>query len=89
MVTFIALYFIIFTLSVLAVSATGQDMITSIGGVATTLGNVGPGFGAVGPVNNFSAQPFAAKWVYIFCMLCGRLELYTVLILFSKDAWRR
>ena len=86
---FIVLYFIIFILSVIAVSATGQDMITSIGGVATTLGNVGPGFGAVGPVNNFASQPLFAKWVYIFCMLCGRLELYTVLVLFSRDSWRR
>lgn len=86
---FIVLYFIVFILSVIAVSATGQDMVTSIGGVAATLGNVGPGFGAVGPVNNFASQPLFAKWVYIFCMLCGRLELYTLLVLFSKDSWRR
>lgn len=87
--TFIALYMLIFGASALAVSATGEDVVTSISGVAATLGNVGPGLGAVGPVSNFFAQATAAKWVYIFCMLCGRLELYTVLVLFSRDTWRR
>ncbi len=87
--TFIVLYILIFVFSSIAVSATGQDLITSFTAVATTLGNVGPGFGAVGPVNNFASQHDAAKWVYVFCMLCGRLELYTVLVLFTKDAWHR
>lgn len=86
---FIVLYLFIFIISVLAVSATGQDVLTSISAVATTLGNIGPGLGAVGPVNNFASQHVFAKWVYTFCMLCGRLELYTVLVLFSRDAWRR
>ena len=87
--TFIVLYVLIFAFSSIAVSATGQDLITSFSAVATTLGNVGPGFGAVGPVNNFASQHAAAKWIYSFCMLCGRLELYTILVLFSKDAWHR
>ena len=87
--TFIVLYMLIFFLSALAVTATGSDVLTSFTGVAATLGNVGPGLGAVGPVENFSSQHAFAKWVYTFCMLCGRLELYTVLVLFTKDAWRR
>ncbi len=87
--TFIVLYLLVFVFSSIAVSATGQDLITSFSAVATTLGNVGPGFGAVGPVNNFASQHAAAKWIYSFCMLCGRLELYTILVLFSKDAWHR
>jgi trk system potassium uptake protein TrkH len=87
--TFVVLYVLIFVFSSIAVSATGQDLITSFSAVATTLGNVGPGFGAVGPVNNFASQHDAAKWIYSFCMLCGRLELYTILVLFSKDAWHR
>ncbi|MDY9921300.1 MAG: TrkH family potassium uptake protein [Synergistota bacterium] len=87
--TFIVLYVLIFVFSSIAVSATGEDLITSFSAVATTLGNVGPGFGAVGPVNNFASQNDAAKWIYSFCMLCGRLELYTILVLFSRDTWHR
>lgn len=87
--SFLSLYMILFIAAAAAVAATGEDMITSIGGVAATLGNVGPGFGAVGPVSNFANQHTTAKWVYTFCMLCGRLELYTVLILFTKDAYKR
>jgi trk system potassium uptake protein TrkH len=87
--TFVVLYVLIFVFSSIAVSATGQDLITSFSAVATTLGNVGPGFGAVGPVNNFASQHDVAKWIYSFCMLCGRLELYTILVLFSRDTWHR
>lgn len=84
---FITLYIMVFIISALIVSATGQDVVTSMSGVAATLSNVGPGLGAVGPVDTFLDQHIVAKWVYIFCMLCGRLELYTVLILFTRDAW--
>lgn len=87
--TFVVLYILIFVFSSVAISATGQDMMTSFSAVATTLGNVGPGFGAVGPVNNFAGQHAAAKWIFSFCMLCGRLELYTILVLFTRDAWHR
>lgn len=87
--TFVFLYVLIWFVSSLAVSATGQDIVTSISAVAATLGNVGPGLGAVGPTCNFASQHVFAKWVYTFCMLCGRLELYTVLVLFTRDAWKR
>lgn len=86
---FIALYLIIFFIASIAVAATGQDVPTSLSAVAATLGNVGPGLGQVGPVENFESQSAIAKWIYSFCMLCGRLELYTVLLLFSKDLWKR
>lgn len=87
--TFIALYFIIFAVAALMISATGEDVITSITAVAVTLGNIGPGLGDVGPATTFHTQTTAAKWIYVFCMLCGRLELYTLLVLFTKDAWHR
>ena len=88
-VVFFALYMFIFLVAMLVIAGTGQDLVTSLGAVATTLGNVGPGLGKVGPVYNFESQTFLAKWVYSFCMLCGRLELFTVLVLFSRDTWRR
>ena len=66
----------------------GLDFITSAGAVATCLGNVGPGIGAVGPVSNFAGLPDAAKWMLSFTMLLGRLELFTVLIIFSSSFWK-
>jgi len=88
---FIALYICVFMLSALIVSATGESVTTSLSGVAATLSNAGLGLGTigVGGADAFSGQHILAKWTYIFCMLCGRLELYTVLVLFTKDAWRR
>lgn len=86
---FIALYVFVFMLSALIVSATGQSAVTALSGVAAMLSNVGPGLGAAGSAGSFQGQHIIAKWVYIFCMLCGRLELYTILVLFTKDAWRR
>lgn len=87
--TFVALYFIIFFVAALAIAATEQDIATSLGAVAATLGNVGPGLGIVGPSGNFDSQFTITKWILAFCMLCGRLELYTVLVLFSRDTWRK
>ncbi len=84
---FFALYMLVFTVGVFCVTLFEPDLLTAISAVATTLGNVGPGFGKVGGLDNFSGQAVAAKWIYSFLMLCGRLELYTVLILFSRAFW--
>lgn len=86
---FIAIYFMIWGLSAIAVSLTGNDIVTSISAVSATLSNVGPGLASVGPVSNFADQAAFAKWVYIFDMLCGRLEIYTLLALFTRGLWRR
>lgn len=86
---FIAIYFMIWGLSAIAVSFTGNDIVTSISAVSATLSNVGPGLADVGPVENFADQAPFAKWVYIFDMLCGRLEIYTLLALFTRGLWRR
>ncbi|NCD43200.1 MAG: TrkH family potassium uptake protein, partial [Bacteroidia bacterium] len=60
-----------------------------VGSVAATLGNIGPGIGRVGPVSNYADIPLAGKWFLSFLMLLGRLELFTVLILFSRGFWQR
>ncbi|MFT5386469.1 MAG: trk system potassium uptake protein TrkH [Saprospiraceae bacterium] len=65
-----------------------QPLITSIGAVATCLGNVGPAIGELGPLDNFADVPAAGKWFLIFLMLLGRLELFTILILFTPYFWR-
>jgi trk system potassium uptake protein TrkH len=86
---FFLIYIIIFAIGTFVMSLLGLDFETAIGSAATTLGNVGPGLGAVGPVGNFSMIPDIGKWFLSFLMLLGRLELFTVLILFSPVFWKR
>ena len=85
---FFIFYIMIFILSSIVLSLFGLDFITSAGAAATCLGNVGPGIGAVGPVNNFAQLPDLVKWILSLLMLLGRLELFTVLIIFSPFYWK-
>ena len=85
---FFILYMISFIVGAVVLGLLGVDMQTAIGGSAATLGNVGPAFGSLGPVNNFDILPLAGKWWCCFLMLIGRLELFTVLILFTPFFWR-
>jgi len=86
---FIMIYIAIFATGSILVALSGVDFLTSIGAVATCLGNVGPGLGDVGPVDNFASLPTFSKWILAFLMLLGRLELFTVLILFSPYFWNK
>ena len=86
---FIMIYMFIFGAGIVVMSLLGVDFITSLGSVATSIGNIGPGLGSVGPVDNFAGLPPAAKWFLAFLMLLGRLELFTVLMLFTPYFWRR
>lgn len=73
----------------LILTAMGLDFLTSVSSAAAAIGNTGPGLGhIVGPVGNFSSLPWAAKWVLAGAMLMGRLELFTVLVLFRPEFWR-
>ncbi len=83
------LYMAVFILSSLALAWLGHDALTAISAVAATLGNVGPGLGTVGPVDNYSHFSLTAKWICIFCMLVGRLEVYSVVVLFFPEFWRK
>jgi trk system potassium uptake protein TrkH len=67
----------------------GMDMISAFSAVATTLGNVGPGLGLVGPTSNFAAVPTSGKLLLTFLMLLGRLELFTVLVICTPSFWRK
>ncbi len=71
------------------VAISGHDILTAVTTALTTLGNIGPGFGLVGPTENFGFFSTPVKWVLSFAMLIGRLELYTVLVLFTPVFWRR
>ena len=86
---FMAFYAIIAVIAIGVMSALGNDLDTSLGAVAATLGNIGPGIGKVGPALNFSEIHVAGKWFLSFLMLVGRLELFTVLVIFSPAFWRR
>lgn len=86
---FFIIYVTIFALGTIIMAATGIDFMTAIGATATSLGNIGPGIGTVGPVDNFAHLPSASKWVLSFLMLLGRLELFTVIILFTPYFWNK
>ena len=66
----------------------GLDFLSAMGSVATTLGNVGPALGSVGPTDNFANIPMLGKWFLSFLMLLGRLELFTILVIFSPAFWK-
>jgi trk system potassium uptake protein TrkH len=85
---FFIFYIMIFILSSIILSLFGLDFITAAGAAATCIGNVGPGIGAVGPINNFAGLPELVKWILTLLMLLGRLELFTVLIIFSPFYWK-
>jgi trk system potassium uptake protein TrkH len=86
---FFILYIGLFIGAVICMSALGLDTVTSFASVAATIGNVGPGLGLVGPVNNYLSVPVVGKWVLMFCMILGRLEIYTVIILLVPAYWRK
>ena len=86
---FIMIYLMTYAAGVLTLTALGVDFVTSLGAVATSLGNIGPGIGTVGPVDNFAHLSASVKWVLSFFMLIGRLELFTVLMLFTPFFWRK
>ena len=86
---FFFLYMLIFAVSAMLITHLGADYLTAFSGVATTLGNVGPGLGPLGPAGNFSVVSDTSKWIFSFLMLLGRLEIYTVLVLISPAFWRK
>ncbi len=81
-------FVILFSFSVLLVSIEGWDMTTSFTAVAATINNIGPGLELVGPSRNFAFFSPVSKYVLIFDMLAGRLELFPLLILFHPAIWK-
>jgi len=88
LLVFITLYFFMICIGAFIISFMGYDIITSFSTSASMLGNIGPGLGTFGPFTNYSALPMAGKWILSAMMLLGRLELLTVMILFSKSFYR-
>ncbi len=86
---FFFMYIIIFCGAILIVSIEGKDLVTTFTSVATTIGNVGPGLGLVGPRGNFSGFTDLSKLVFSFCMIVGRLEIYPILLLAFPAFWKK
>jgi len=86
---FFMIYILVFFVSVVIYSFSESDLSSAMGAVATSLGNIGPGLGNVGPVENFGHVSTFGKWFLSFVMLLGRLELFTVLVLFTPSFWKK
>jgi trk system potassium uptake protein TrkH len=86
---FIFLYLGLAAVSMFLVAAVGVDLVTTISSVLACLGNVGPGLGEVGPMDNYAGMPEFAKWILSLDMLLGRLEIYTVIILLVPRFYKK
>lgn len=86
---FFLLFMLVYLAGVVILTLGGRDLVTSVGATAATLGNIGPGLGLVGPASNYSELFDWEKWLLVLFMLIGRLEIFTVLVLFLPEAWRR
>ena len=82
-------YFLIFAGSILLVAIDGKDVVTTVTSVIATINNIGPGLEGVGPMSNFGSFSFLSKYVLMFDMLVGRLEIFPMLLLFMPRTWRR
>jgi trk system potassium uptake protein TrkH len=87
--TFFTAYFLLAATSTAVITAVGYDLVTAFSASLTALGNVGPGLGRVGAYDNFAHFPAVVKVVLSFCMIAGRLEIFTLLVLLSPSFWRR
>ncbi|MBU2471631.1 MAG: TrkH family potassium uptake protein [Bacteroidetes bacterium] len=85
---FFVLFISTFVFATLIMTTMGLDIVTAMGSVIASLSNVGPGLGEVGPMDNYSNIPLLGKWVLSFCMIIGRLELFTVLVIFTRVFWK-
>ncbi len=86
--SFIVIYLIMFLIGSFMMTATGVDIATATSSIATCMAGIGPGIGKVGPAANFAFFSDAGKSILIFFMLLGRLEIYTIMVLFTKEFWR-
>ena len=86
---FVILYLGIFFVSVMIFGIAGHDFKTSLTAVGANIGNIGPGLSGIGSTQTYAWIPVPGKWVLILCMLLGRLEIFTLLVLFVPEFWRK
>jgi len=85
---FFLIYLSFFVMTALVLTALNFDFLSSLSAAASAIGNVGPAFGAFGPTDNYALLHPIGKWMMTFCMLLGRLEIFTIMVLFSRTFWR-
>jgi len=85
---FFVVYFIIFATGAIIMSFMGYDLISAMGASIACLGNIGPAWGDFGPTDDYAHVPITGKWVLLILMMIGRLELFTVLVIFTPWFWR-
>ena len=85
---FFVMYFIVFAIGAIIISLMGYDLISAMGASIASLGNIGPAWGDFGPTDDYAHVPIAGKWVLLTLMMIGRLELFTVLVIFTPWFWR-
>lgn len=86
---YVSLYFVAIVLATFLVTLAGMDWVSGLSAVVSSFGGVGPGMGAVGPFDNYAWLTPFAKWVLMACMVLGRLEFFSLMILFSPAYWRQ
>ena len=85
---FSLIYLSVFVLTAFVLTAFNLDLLSAIGASASAIGNVGPAFGAFGPTDNYALLHPIGKWMLTICMLLGRLEIFTIMVLFSRTFWK-
>ena len=85
---FFLIYISIFAFTTLTLTALNLDLVTSIGAAASAIGNIGPGFGEFGPTDSYALLHPAGKWMLSVCMLLGRLEIFTLMVIFTRTFWK-
>jgi len=86
---FCLLYMLLVAIGAVVLAFSGMGFVESLSGMITCLSDVGPGLGEIGPANNFANKPLFSKWFLSIVMLIGRLELFTVLLLFTPVFWKK
>jgi trk system potassium uptake protein TrkH len=86
---FLFLFIFVSVIATIGMAAAGSDIITSASTVISAMSNVGPALGSAGPAESYASIPYTGKWILVFCMLTGRLEIYTVLILLVPHFWKK
>ena len=86
---FFLLYIILFVFVAITMAMLGLDIITAFGASASCLGNIGPGLGEVGPTDHYGSIPDIGKWILSIAMMVGRLEIYTIIVIFTKSFWKK
>ena len=88
MVAFVVFYLVIFALGAFLIVLIENNTTIAISSSAAAIGNIGPAFGVIGPMDSFSALHSTTKWILILLMLIGRLEIIPFLAILNKDLWK-